>query len=84
MTKAPVSQDEDYKDLVDLTSRQRQIYLMLSQDMTPQDVSDRLHIEVSTVQAHVYNAKQRTGYETTLGLAAAVAIEAALAEITVI
>lgn len=58
-----------------LSPRETEVYDLLSQDLSPDEVAKRLYITPSMVKQHIYNGKQKTGARTTIGLAAAVAVK---------
>ena len=62
-------------DLDWLSPRETEVFELLAQDMSPDKVAKKLHITPSTVKQHIYNGKQKTGAKTTIGLAAAIAVQ---------
>jgi DNA-binding NarL/FixJ family response regulator len=48
-------------DATDLTPRELEILALIAQDLTNQEIADRLFIEVGTVKNHVHNILQKLG-----------------------
>lgn len=55
-----------------LTPRQTEIVSLLRQGLTPQEAARRLGVKYGTVRHQLQEARDRTGYRTTLQLVAAV------------
>ncbi len=56
-----VSQSSISADLVDLTPRELEVLELISQDLTNQQIAERLVIEVGTVKNHVHNILDKLG-----------------------
>lgn len=54
-----------------LTSRELQIVELLSQDLSYQEIADRLQLTNRTVGFHIGNALSKTQYRSNVGLAVA-------------
>ena len=54
-----------------LTSRELQIVELLSQDLSYQEIADRLQLTKRTVGFHIGNALSKTQYRSNVGLAVA-------------
>lgn len=61
-------------DIQKLTERQREVFMMLAQDIPPKEVAEKLFVAHRTVWAHIDNAKLATGAEETRALTVALAI----------
>ena len=57
---------EGYSD--DLTSRQREILILLSQGKTPKNIARQLNISLKTVEFHKANITRKLGVHTTADL----------------
>lgn len=51
-------------DLAKLTPREREITTLLSENLTNQEIAERLFIEVGTVKLHVHNILNKLGVES--------------------
>lgn len=56
-----VSQSSISADLVDLTPRELEVLELIGQDLTNQQIAERLVIEVGTVKNHVHNILDKLG-----------------------
>jgi DNA-binding NarL/FixJ family response regulator len=56
-----VSQSSISADLVDLTPRELEVLELIGQDLTNQQIAERLVIEVETVKNHVHNILDKLG-----------------------
>ncbi len=67
-----VRQGADYKPRLPcpLRPRQRQVLRMMTDGLTRDEVADRLHIDLITVNTHIHNAKQAANVATTIRLIA--------------
>lgn len=58
-----------------LTKREKEVLSLLVQGRKPREIAESLCITRRTVQAHMENARSKTGARTTIELAAKVATE---------
>lgn len=55
-------------DPTDLTDREREVLELIVKEHTNQEIADKLHISIRTVDAHRRNLLQKTGAKNTAGL----------------
>jgi len=56
------------EEMLELTPREKEILKLISDELTTQEIADKLFISFRTVEAHRYNLLQKLGVKNTAGL----------------
>ncbi len=59
---------EDGEEMRNLSSREREVVVLLSTGMTAREVAEKLHITTSTARVHTRNALEKTNSKNTVHL----------------
>lgn len=62
------SRRKKWTDITDLTDREKEVLQLICEEYTNQEIADKLHISVRTVDAHRRNLMQKTGARNAVGL----------------